>query len=48
MAGMQATQRDRLSVVWNPEDPEVENIQLAGMQETKRNKTFSWQKSRGS
>ena len=46
--GMQANQRDRHCVVWNPEDPEVENIQLAGMQETKRNKTFSWQESRGS
>ena len=44
---MQATQRDRHLVGWNPEDPEVENIQLAGMQGTHRNWTFSWQESRG-
>ena len=39
---MEATQRDRHSVVWNAKDPEVENIQLAGMQETQRNRTLSW------
>ena len=39
---MQATQRDRHLVGWNPEDPEVENIQLARMQGTHRNRTFSW------
>ena len=44
---MQVTQRDRHSVGWNPEDPEVENIQLARMQATHMNSTFSWQESRG-
>ena len=30
------------SAGWNEGDPEGQDIHLAGMQETKRNKTFSW------
>ena len=42
LAEIQKTQRREHSAGWNAGDLEGEDIQLAGMEETDRNRTFSW------
>ena len=42
LAGLQETRGTEHSGVWNAGDPQEQNIKVAGMKETQRERTFSW------